>query len=228
VLAAWRAGLLRGAAREDPPRALVEISLAPPLAAPAPEAMAEPPGARRRTVAVKRAARGTNAGTRLPAQPSAAAPGAAGSPPAADAPLDLTATPLVVATTGARGTASGGRPGGPTGGGPGPTDARGAGSATPAGAGDRSGTVSLQQREWACPWPHEADDQQIDEQTVVIEVVVGPDGRAESATVLSDPGHGFGQAAIACALRTRFTPARDRQGQPTRATSPAVLVRFTR
>jgi protein TonB len=96
------------------------------------------------------------------------------------------------------------------------------------GASDRSGGVSLADQDWACPWPREADAEQINDETVVIQVVVGVTGRAESVTVLSDPGHGFGQAAIACALRTRFTPGRDRDGRAIRASSPPILVRFTR
>jgi protein TonB len=97
-----------------------------------------------------------------------------------------------------------------------------------AGPGDRSGSVSLEDQSWSCPWPRGADADQIDEQTVVIRVVVDADGRVESARVLSDPGHGFGEAAVACALRSRFNPARDRAGRPTRSSSPPILVRFTR
>jgi protein TonB len=107
-------------------------------------------------------------------------------------------------------------------------DDLGAAPAAGSGSGDRSGGVSLDDRSWACPWPREADALQIDEQTVIIEVVVDPDGTVTSAIVVSDPGHGFGPAAIACALRTRFTPARDRAGRPIRAQAPSVVVRFTR
>jgi protein TonB len=101
-------------------------------------------------------------------------------------------------------------------------------SAARSGSGDRSGGVALGERSWSCPWPREAEAQRIDEQTVVIKVVVDPDGTVASATVVSDPGHGFGRAAVACALHTRFIPARDRDGRPIRAESPSVLVRFTR
>lgn len=96
------------------------------------------------------------------------------------------------------------------------------------GTGDRSGAISLENQNWACPWPAEADADRIDEQVVAIRVVVRADGTVESADVLSDPGHGFAQAATTCALRTRFTPARDREGRPVRAASPDILVRFTR
>jgi len=93
---------------------------------------------------------------------------------------------------------------------------------------DRSSTVRLEGGEWRCAWPREADAEQIDEQAVVIRVVVRADGSVESASVVSDPGHGFGQAAMACATRTRFVPARDRSGRPVRTTSPPIRVRFTR
>ena len=93
---------------------------------------------------------------------------------------------------------------------------------------DRASPVSLENENWSCPWPPEAGAQQVDEQTVVIRVVVGLEGTAEQATVLADPGHGFGEAAVACAMRTRFTPARDKRGAAVRATSPPIRVRFTR
>ena len=62
----------------------------------------------------------------------------------------------------------------------------------------------------------------------MVQVTVQLDGRVRAATLLNDPGHGFGPAAIACALRTRFEPARDREGKPIAALSPPVRVRFTR
>jgi periplasmic protein TonB len=102
----------------------------------------------------------------------------------------------------------------------------GPGSSLP--AADASSAVSLENQAWSCPWPVEADAERIDEQTVVIRVVVGAAGNAESATLVSDPGRGFGPAAISCALRTRFTPARDVAGHPVRAKSPPIRVRFTR
>jgi protein TonB len=93
---------------------------------------------------------------------------------------------------------------------------------------DLSRSVSLADHSWSCAWPFQADTAQIDEQTVVIRVVVDAEGIAESAEVVADPGHGFGQAAVTCARRTRFTPALDHRGQPVRALSPLIRVRFTR
>lgn len=88
--------------------------------------------------------------------------------------------------------------------------------------------VQLPARNWSCPWPKEADALRIDEQTVVLRVVVTPEGGVTSAELLSDPGHGFGQAALTCARRARFEAAMDRNGQRYLATSPPIRVRFTR
>jgi periplasmic protein TonB len=93
---------------------------------------------------------------------------------------------------------------------------------------DRSRPVSLDDPDWKCPWPREAEMEQIDEQIAIVRVLVRLDGSVESASVVKDPGHGFGQAAVACAMRTRFEPARDRIGRPIRAQSPPIRVRFTR
>ena len=98
---------------------------------------------------------------------------------------------------------------------------------SPAAAG-RASPVSLATEDWSCPWPAEADADQVDEQTVVLRVVVNASGDPQSAAVLADPGHGFGAAARACAMRTHFTPARNAGGVPVSATSPPIRVRFTR
>jgi protein TonB len=93
---------------------------------------------------------------------------------------------------------------------------------------DLSRPVTLQAEQWRCAWPKQADTEQIDEQTAVIRVMVRPDGSVESAHVVQDPGFGFGAAAVRCALGTHFVPAENRQGQPVRAKSPPIRVRFTR
>ncbi|HVZ37371.1 MAG TPA: TonB family protein, partial [Polyangiaceae bacterium] len=93
---------------------------------------------------------------------------------------------------------------------------------------DLSRPVSLDENEWQCRWPREAEAEDIDEQSVVLHVSVRPDGSVASARLVSDPGHGFGAAALVCASHTRFTPARDRQGRAILAESPAIRVRFTR
>ena len=93
---------------------------------------------------------------------------------------------------------------------------------------DRSSAVGLDEADWSCPWPRDAEEDELDEQVVVLRVLVRADGTAESAMLASDPGHGFGRAALACALSTRFSPARDRRGQAIAALSPPIRVRFIR
>ena len=93
---------------------------------------------------------------------------------------------------------------------------------------DESSPVRLEEEDWRCPWPREADAEQIDEQVAVVKVVVRSDGTVESAMIVADPGHGFGQAALICAKQTKFTPAHDRQGRPIFSKSPPIRVRFTR
>jgi protein TonB len=63
---------------------------------------------------------------------------------------------------------------------------------------------------------------------VIIRVDVKADGTASRVEVVSDPGFGFGSAAKACALHTRFEPARDVNGKRIAALSPPIRVRFTR
>ena len=108
---------------------------------------------------------------------------------------------------------------------------RGAASAAPAAAPvgpDLSRPVALQGGStWNCPFPPEADSDQIDQAVVTVQVTVRPDGSALSAKVVSDPGHGFGRAARACALSRRYAPAMDRVGAAILSSAP-VNVRFNR
>jgi protein TonB len=107
------------------------------------------------------------------------------------------------------------------------------GAVAPNGTGDgvahsRARPVSLDQAAWNCPWPTEADARQVDQETVVIRVAVGVDGRADRVDVLQDPGFGFGPAARQCALSTRFGAARNPAGDPIAALSPPIRVHFFR
>ena len=81
---------------------------------------------------------------------------------------------------------------------------------------------------WNCPFPPEADADQIDHAVVGIQVTVQPNGSASAATVVSDPiGHGFARSARQCALAKRYKPALDRTG--TAITGTAVVnVTFNR
>lgn len=95
---------------------------------------------------------------------------------------------------------------------------------------DRSRSADLDgSTDWAnCPFPPEADADQIDQAFVGIVVTVRPDGSPLSVNVVSDPGHGFGRAARMCALSRRYRPALDRNGVPTTAASPPIRIRFSR
>ena len=81
--------------------------------------------------------------------------------------------------------------------------------------------------EWRCPFPPEADADQVDDAEAVIEVVVGADGKASNASVKADPGHGFGREARACAMREAYVPAVDREGHAV-ASTKRFRVKFER
>lgn len=82
--------------------------------------------------------------------------------------------------------------------------------------------------DWSCPWPREAYEADVYAERVIVRVVVNADGSVAGASAQNDPGFGFAAAAEACARRQSFSPARDDSGQPVRATTPAMAVRFTR
>jgi hypothetical protein len=81
-------------------------------------------------------------------------------------------------------------------------------------------------RGWAptCPFPPKAD---IDTAIVSVRVTVQSDGTPSDASIVSDPGHGFGAVARTCALAWRYLPALDRNGTPV-PSSEIVHVRFDR
>ncbi len=78
-----------------------------------------------------------------------------------------------------------------------------------------------------CPFPPEADSDQIDEALVGIEVKVTTDGRPENVSVWLDPGHGFGREAKKCALREKYEPALNVDGAAIPGTY-RVRFRFSR
>jgi len=140
------------------------------------------------------------------------------------APLDLTGDTFVTGTA----QAYAGGVTSPTGTNPNPVETREVDPKAPPGEPDRSHQVALADEDWRCPWPRDAEAEQIDEQIAVVKVFVRADGTAVSARIVRDPGHGFGAAAVECALRTRFTPAADPTGRPIETESPPIRVRFTR
>jgi protein TonB len=93
---------------------------------------------------------------------------------------------------------------------------------------DRSRPARPQSADWNCSSLFPSDPEAGNSAAVVIVVTVRPDGTPRSISVVSDPGHGFGAAARSCALGQRFTPALDRNGDPTTAATPPITVRFTR
>lgn len=79
-----------------------------------------------------------------------------------------------------------------------------------------------------CPFPPEADAEQIDQASVTLQVTLAPSGDPASVAVLSDPGHGFGREAKKCAMRKKYTGALDREGNPIGGVTPPFRVRFER
>jgi protein TonB len=79
-----------------------------------------------------------------------------------------------------------------------------------------------------CPFPDEADTEQIDYAQVTLIVTVRPDGTPQSVKVTSDPGHGFGREARRCALARKYTAGFDRDGNPTTMSTPPIRVTFSR
>ena len=83
--------------------------------------------------------------------------------------------------------------------------------------------------EWNdCPFPGEADSEQIDQSFVLIQVKVKPDGSPESVIVVQDPGHGFGREAKKCAMRKKFSSGLDADGNAVGGMTKPFRVRFER
>ncbi|AGP40748.1 energy transducer TonB [Sorangium cellulosum] len=209
------------------------VDVAPPPSPPSPSPVEEAPAPRaaERAPARAAAARGPEAPDAPPAPAQAPPPAQAGQvvlAESAGAPLDFTGFDMPVGggeryaggVTASAGTSA---------------QAvhasrvdRSAPPGRPQGRPSRARPVGQPAREWRCPWPREADALSVDEQTVVIRTVVRADGTVASTELLSDPGYGFGQMALACARKQRFVPAADEEGQPITATSPPIRVLFSR
>lgn len=89
-------------------------------------------------------------------------------------------------------------------------------------------SVGLTPGAWQCQWPKQAVAQDIYEYFVELRVLVREDGRVQEVTVIDRHEYGFAEAARACALRTRFLPAYDENGDAIKKMSPPIRVRFTR
>ncbi len=80
---------------------------------------------------------------------------------------------------------------------------------------DRSRPAKALRSHWSCPFPPEADADDVNSARVAVVVMIRADGTASSVRITADPGHGFGRAARMCALGERYAPALDRKGEPT-------------
>jgi protein TonB len=80
---------------------------------------------------------------------------------------------------------------------------------------------------WDCPFPAQADVDGVNRAQVSLHVQVDPRGRPIRVVPLSNPGHGFADAARACALRKQWLPGTDRTGRPS-TTGITLNVRFVR
>ena len=78
-----------------------------------------------------------------------------------------------------------------------------------------------------CAFPPEAAEHDIDRASVTLSVSLDAAGKLVRVRILSDPGYGFGQAALDCAKTMAFDPALDDDGTPV-ASRPAVRIRFKR
>ncbi len=72
--------------------------------------------------------------------------------------------------------------------------------------------MPLDRRLSDCPFPAQADMEQIDHAVVDVTVTVDATGRATNARFLADPGYGFGGQARRCALSMRYESALDAEG----------------
>jgi protein TonB len=128
-------------------------------------------------------------------------------------------------------TGGGSEPGGDDGAGSGARGGGGgAGRGSRGGAGGRgarggrsSGAGLGSNSAWDCDFPFGSPPRA----RVRMVVMVLPDGSPESVEIVSDPGHGFAQAARECAMKQRFQPARDEDGEPTRGATPPFNVLYT-
>lgn len=225
------AALVQSAVRDDI-RATYAVEMAPQKPPPQPQ-QAEPPPPEEKVVpkAVSR-----NPTSEAPPPPPAQAGKVLTATPDPDAPVDLTGDGFVTGeadryvggVTSAKGTSTNpvtntaAKPGGKIGGtGHGPVDA------VPTKQ-DLSKPAMPAESDWDCPWPPEADAEQINFMRVRIVVTVGLDGRAQKVTVLNDPGHGFGRYVQQCAFRKTFSVALNSDGKPVVSTTPPFGVKFQR
>ncbi|WP_394826858.1 hypothetical protein [Pendulispora albinea] len=79
-----------------------------------------------------------------------------------------------------------------------------------------------------CPFPPEADSEDINETWVTIEVQVGVNGRAQGVTIVKDPGHGFARVARQCAMQKPFATELDVNGNAIPGKTKPFRIHFER
>ncbi|MEJ7735119.1 MAG: hypothetical protein WKG00_38770 [Polyangiaceae bacterium] len=218
---------------------LTDVEVDRPKPPPPPAAPEEPPAPEPEPVAAAPKETPKQADPYEPPPAAAQAQKILTAPETPDAPVDLTDRGFVsgegtgpgYGQVAAQGTATaptfnpnaqvGGKPGGT---GTGPVKSQ---PAAPAVDKSRVPTL-LGGTNWQCPFPPEADVDQVDSAVATVVVTVRPDGTAQSVKVLVDPGHGFGRAARMCALSRRWNFGLDAGGSPITAATPPVKIRFTR
>ena len=106
----------------------------------------------------------------------------------------------------------------------------GKGPATAPPGPDRSrGAGLLGDTNWTnCPFPPEADSEDLNDAYVTVEVVVGTNGKAQQVTVLKDPGHGFAREARQCAMQKTFATQLDGAGNPLVGKTKPFRIHFER
>src|SRR6266566_8071059 len=82
-----------------------------------------------------------------------------------------------------------------------------------------------------CPnpeFPAEARKAKISSASALVEITVSEKGDVDpqNISVIEDPGHGFGQEAVAVVKKWKFNPATLKDGKPTK-TRTTVEVQFT-
>jgi protein TonB len=93
----------------------------------------------------------------------------------------------------------------------------------PASGVDRSRAAGTVEKNWDCPFPAEAELEQINYQQVRVAVTVSAQGKALEVKVIGETNFGFGRAAQRCALSKTYIPALDRGGNPITTTAPLVI-----
>ncbi len=230
--AAWLTHDAKASIRKEPPAALVELDVAPPLPAPSEPEPAAPepaaPDAPKSTNVARTAAAAATPPAAAAAGQTLTATDSAESDVADFTLLQGSGTVYAGGTTAALGTST--------------KAVRGPASAGPVSKlppgppnpGARVATLDISRsarpiaNDWNCSRLFPSDPEAGDFAVVLVAVQVSASGKPNSVAVLRDPGHGFASAARKCALEQRFEPALDRMGSTIASTTPPISVRFQR